>query len=275
MEIHHKVDKTQLQQFELFVKATEIAEHCNIPLHVKLLPLGHTDFGWHTIFPHCPFCKATARVKRWERKYPTALYDCQVCGRKYSPAETAQSERMDEERDDLREMFEPSRFLAFVKAYLLAHGETSEDADAIIRETEAREAIRQEKLRVLQEGHKKKRAFLKEHIFKGLEATTPPADCQDETPSCWYTGEVFTEILRRCDEYGVLVQIMIHDSIDGRMDRQESAKISDKSLLEQEGNRQKLPPHIENPRELLRQWQGEGCDGKFMADYRVPDGIVQ
>jgi len=279
IEIHHKVDKRQLREFELFVKATEVAEQCNIPLHVKLLPLGHTDFGWYTIFPHCPFCKAAARVKRWERKYPTALYDCHVCGRQYSPAETARSERMDEDRDDLRELLGLTRFLEFAKEYLMAHGETSEDADAVIRATEAQETERQEKLRALQELHKKKRAFLLEHIFEGLQAVSPPPseDTEDEplpAHDSWYDAKVFTEILHRCEQFGVLVQSMTHDSEDGATDRQETAPFS-RPFNASEADRPSLPPHIKSPEKLLRKWQVEGCNGKFRAHFNVPDAIVR
>jgi hypothetical protein len=119
MEIRQKVDKRQLQDFALFAMAAEIAEQRNIPLHVVLLPLGHTDFGIYTTFPHCPFCKAAARIERWQRKYPAELYDCRVCGRRYSPAETASSRRMEYEQDELRDLLGPSRFVGFAKVRLL------------------------------------------------------------------------------------------------------------------------------------------------------------
>ncbi len=45
-----------------FLKALEAAIRWELPVHVSLAPLGHTDFGWYTIFPHCPRCKANACV---------------------------------------------------------------------------------------------------------------------------------------------------------------------------------------------------------------------
>ena len=60
-----KVDHDQLGQFSTLIAAIDRSEANGVPLHVELLPLGHTDFGIYTIFPHCPLCKATARVGRW------------------------------------------------------------------------------------------------------------------------------------------------------------------------------------------------------------------
>jgi hypothetical protein len=42
MKAANKIDGNQLRDFSLFAKATELAEERNIPLHVTLLPLGHT-----------------------------------------------------------------------------------------------------------------------------------------------------------------------------------------------------------------------------------------
>lgn len=278
MEINHKVDKKLLWEFTHFVKATEVAQQQNIPLHVNLLPLGHTDFGWHTIFPHCPFCKAAARIERWQRKYPTALYDCHVCGRRYSPAETAQGKRMNKEQDDLREVLGTARFLEFVKEYLIVHGETAESAGEIIREKEAQEIAKQENLLKLQAVQKKKREFLEVRIFNGLETASPPPSHyeEDELSSQkerWFTSKVFYEVLRRCEIHGVLIRRMIHDSFDGKTDRQESPRNFGQTEAMQTS--QKLPLHIANPREIFNKWLSEGCDGKFNAAYQVPDEVVQ
>src|SRR5215831_14011467 len=81
MEASKKLDEEQLRDFALFVRAVELAEKHLLPLHVSLSPLGHTDFGFYTVFPHCPFCKAATHTPHWQRKYPAALYTCHVCGR--------------------------------------------------------------------------------------------------------------------------------------------------------------------------------------------------
>lgn len=260
MAISRKMGAKQLREFALFAKATEMAEKGNIPLHVVLLPLGHTDFGIYTIFPHCPFCKAAAHIQRWQRKYPSTLYECHVCGRKYSPSETASSNRMDDNGPGLRELLGETRFLKFAKEYLTAHGESSDDADAIICETEAREAARQKKWRENERLQKKKAAFLKDNVFFGIETVSPPrcfGDGQDEDRGLWFNGEAFAEVLRRCKAHDISVNFMIHDSSDGGTDRQEMSR------------------RISDPLTLLRQWQDEGCNGKFSAGYNVPEKLVQ
>jgi hypothetical protein len=262
MEIQKKVDKRHLQQFALFAQAAEIAEERNVPLHVKLLPLGHTDLGYETVFPHCPFCKAAARIQRWQRKYPAALHECRVCGRKYSPVETAQSKRMDDDdRDELRELLGPTRFREFAKDYVIAHGHTIEEAELIVRETETWELRRQETWREKKILWNKKRAYLAEHVFTGV-ATVPPPPCfkdEEETPDRghWFNARAFAEVLRRCEQHGIPVTMMLHDSADNKTDRQEFSR------------------KIENPIELLRQWEQEGCTGKFSGSYNVPDDLVK
>ena len=260
MEISKKADTRQLRDFSLFAKATELAEEGNMSLHVTLLPLGHTDFGIYTVFPHCPFCKASARIQRWQRKYPSTLYECHVCGRKYSPSETATSKRMDDEGPGLREVLGENRFYQFAKEYLIAHGESSEEADAIVYETEAREKARQEKWREKAQLQLKKDAFLKDNVFAGIETVSPPrcfGDGQDEDLGFWFNCDAFAEVLRRCEAHVIGVNFMIHDSPDGNTDRQEMSR------------------RISDPLALLRQWLSEGCNGKFSAGYNVPEKLVQ
>src|SRR5258708_2964393 len=49
-----------------FVNALSIAISWELPVHVSIGPPGHTDFGYHTVFPHCPRCKTEAPVERWK-----------------------------------------------------------------------------------------------------------------------------------------------------------------------------------------------------------------
>jgi hypothetical protein len=261
IEATSKADQRQLRDFALFVKAVELAEMHRLPLHVSLAPLGHTDFGFYTVFPHCPFCKAATRTPHWQRKYPTALYQCHVCGREYSPAETASQERM-EDRDELRDVLGPGRFRQFAKEYLIALGETDESAELIVCETEAQEEVRQQKLQAMRDLHAKKDAYLAAHVFVGLENVTPPPaeSGEEEVPNSrnrWFRAEAFAEVLRRCAAKGVVVNMMIHDSPDGKTDRDEM------------GHTQ-----IQDPLAVLDRWRNEGCNGKFHASFNVPDKLV-
>lgn len=272
MEINHKTNDKHLRDFALFAKAIELAERHNIPLHVELMPLGHTDDGVYTLFPHCPFCKAAARIKRWQMKYPAALYTCHVCGREYSPAETAASERMTEPQNELMDLLGPVGYLDFARQYLVAHGQTPERADEIVREMEVRDARRQEELREMQKRVRKVRALtdalLAKYVFAGLETVPPPVsiwsddvEAEDKSKECWFRGQEFAEVLRRCDTLGIAVISMQHDSPDGKTDRWQFLT---------RGTRR-----IESPLEVLDQWRKEGCDGKFHASFNVLDKLDQ
>jgi len=262
MEAENKVDHAQLRDFALFVRAAGIAAQRSLPLHVSLAPLGHADFGFYTVFPHCPFCKAATHTAHWQRKYPSALYPCHVCGREYSPAETASQERM-QDLEELRVILGPTRFRDFAREYLVTLGETSEGAESIVRETEVQEERRQEILRHTRELQAKKDAYLAEHIFVGLEPVSLPlGECVDDeaagTPSRWFEGDVFAEVLRRCATHGIAIHSITHDSPDGNADRHEFGYAE-----------------IEDPLAVLHTLREEGCNGKFSASYMVPDKLVR
>ncbi len=80
-----------------FLSALQVAMVYDLPIHVALLPPGHVDFGFHTIFPHCPRCKADPPIGKLDEREVT----CPVCGNIYRPAET-----MSMEEDPLRKLIE-------------------------------------------------------------------------------------------------------------------------------------------------------------------------
>jgi hypothetical protein len=73
--------------------ALDVSITHGLPMHVWLSPLGHTDFGVNTVFPHCPRCRAFAGF-RWRSPYPSDPTTCGVCGNIFSPAQTASTERL-------------------------------------------------------------------------------------------------------------------------------------------------------------------------------------
>ena len=264
MEAAGKVDHRQIRNFASIISAIESAKQRNLRLHVQLLPLGHTDFGIYTIFPHCPFCKANAPVKPWQRRYPTELFTCEVCGTKYSPSETASMRRMDSEDRSLREALGIDGFLRFAKEYLIARGETPEAADGIIEETETMERQREEKVQKQIETNRRRDVYLDTHVFAGLPSVPKPRselfDDEDPAPEAsgrtkWFAGDTFAEVLRRSERLGIKAMIMQHSSADGENDRIVSNGIKE-------------------PLTLLSQWRSEGCTGKFHAHFRVPDSLL-
>ena len=82
-----------------FLQALAAAIEWDLPLHVSLAPLGHTDFDMYTVFPHCPRCKANAPFGRWKVEFPDDPYQCKVCGHTFNPSEHHSSECDEREYD--------------------------------------------------------------------------------------------------------------------------------------------------------------------------------
>jgi hypothetical protein len=263
-ELAALVSNRQRDQYNLFIQAIEVSLSRNLNLHVKLGPPGHTDFGILTTFPHCPFCKAEANVERWKRKYPTELQTCEVCGTRFSPAETAKMQRDDYDSDDLRKILGQERFGQFAVEYLVANGAIPSEAQAIMVETERTHSERMEKLRLGWERAKREQKFVSEVVLAGLpRVPAPPSaffDDEEENDAerdaaDWFDGETMTEAIRRCLQRGIQVGSLMHESIDEDFSRYEAQKV------------------ISNPLELLAKWRSEGCNEKFNAGFRVPDGM--
>ncbi len=249
-----------LDELREFVRAAELAEANGLRLHVSLAPPGHTDLGWYTVFPHCPVCKAAARLPRWRREYPTALYACEACGTKYPPAETASSERDRYESSDLRDEL-GERFPAFARAYLVAQGLSDADAAEVVARNEARERERQQKLADVRRRARRQDQFVRAVLFAGLH----PVDDRDEDDGgsdgddtgrlALFDATEFAEVLRRCEDKGINVLFMLHRSKAEQQDRYER-------------------PDKTRPLELLARWQAEGCRERFAATFGVQDALL-
>lgn len=259
-----KGDRDQVRQFKTLIAAIERAESSHLALHVEMLPLGHTDFGVYTVFPHCPFCKAAARVGRWQRKYPSELHTCSVCGTKFSPAETGSAKRMDWDRRELRKVMGETAFRDFAKAYLVECGETPERAVAIVVASEAEEVRRKAMNQQRAEMEARKKQFLEKHVYHDLACVEPPPpefpDDATETPvvaeyTGWFRAAEMTQVLDRCGQLGIRVTMLQHHSSAGDRDRLEMRDLKE-------------------PLGVLVRWQAEGCDEKFYAACRVPDSLV-
>ena len=117
-----------------FLKALEAAVRWELPVHVSLAPLGHTDFGMYTVFPHCPRCKANAPVGRWKESYTKEPHECRVCGHTFIPDEHHSSERDDHdwEADRLEKQMGEAGYGQFVRAFLLHRGCSPEQVEEVI-----------------------------------------------------------------------------------------------------------------------------------------------
>lgn len=127
-------DDPQDKDVRHFLKALEAAVQWELPVHVSLAPLGHTDFGMYTVFPHCPRCKANAPVGRWKESYTKEPHECRVCGHTFNPDEHHSSERdgFDWEADRLEKQLGEAGYEPFVRAFLIHRGCSPEQADEVI-----------------------------------------------------------------------------------------------------------------------------------------------
>ena len=233
-----------------FARATELVEANGLPLFVHMATPGHVDLGFHTTFPHCPMCKAEANLKRWQRKYPVELRACDVCGTVYSPAATASSERMSDEREpDLRQILGQPRFVAFAKEYLVSQGMAAAAAEQMVVEQEAKEERRRKDLAAVHRKHRLADEYLHAHVFVGL---SPVYDAEHTSKSLpRFTAADYAEVLRRCQKLGVRVISIWHMSEDGDLDRHRVCG-------------------ADAPEQIFHDWQTEGCRGLFFGTFEVP-----
>ncbi|QDU25830.1 Serine/threonine-protein kinase pkn1 [Anatilimnocola aggregata] len=117
-----------------FLNALDTAIRWELPVHVSLSPLGHTDFGWYTVFPHCPRCKANASVGRWKENYQATAYECRVCGHEFNPDDHHSMERDDFDWDanSLEKQLGPMAYQQFIKSFLLQRGCSSGQVDEVV-----------------------------------------------------------------------------------------------------------------------------------------------
>ena len=127
-------DDPQDKDVRHFLKALAAAIRWELPVHVSLAPLGHTDFGMYTVFPHCPRCKANAPVGRWKESYPKEPRECRVCGHAFNPDEHHSSEwdEIDWDAHSLEKQLGEAGCETFVRTFLLHRGCSPEQVDEVI-----------------------------------------------------------------------------------------------------------------------------------------------
>jgi hypothetical protein len=255
---HHR----HLADLTAFVRATDLAARHHLPLHVSLAPLGHTDFGIYTVFPHCPFCKAPAQLPRWRRQHPTQLHTCPTCGTRYSPAETSSQERMslDDDRTELRHILGPKRYDDFATSCLIQSGLTESQARDALAAHHAWEHARDARIAQDQDRARRQSQFLHSTLFAGLHPThddDPEADehtdVADKLP--YFSADDFATVLRRCTDQGIKVLMMFHKSQSEHLDRHETRRLPD-------------------PTAVFSKWRAEGCNERFAAFFKVPDSLL-
>ncbi len=117
-----------------FIHALKAAMDWELPLHVSLAPLGHTDFDWYTVFPHCPRCTANAPVGRWKTEFSSEDFECKVCGNVFNPNEHHRSERMDGNwaASSLETQLGETEYENFTRRFLAHRGSSDKQTEEVI-----------------------------------------------------------------------------------------------------------------------------------------------
>ncbi|MGD9647232.1 MAG: hypothetical protein AB7U73_16085 [Pirellulales bacterium] len=244
----------RLNDLDTFVRALSTAQQQRLDLYVDMAPPGHTDFGYYTVFPHCPQCKAEACIERWQRRYP-AQHVCHACGTQYSPAETASSKRDDYAAPDLRDVLGNTKFPSFAKAYLKEQGLDDIAAAKIVFATERQEA---ERRRSIAEAHRReqlRQSYAKKVLFAGLYSVSDEPDHENYCDTQLFSAEEFRLLLARCQANRVRIGTMRHVSQQVAGDR-----------LVTQG--------VAYPSKTFEQWTSEGCNELFGASFIVPDKLL-
>jgi hypothetical protein len=249
---------SELRDLTRFIRATELALQHRLHLHVSLAPPGHSDLGYVTNFPHCPFCKAeSTNAGRWKRKYSTEVTTCGICGTRFVPAETARSMRDDEwDSDALRKAMGPQRFPAFLKVYLMHHGVREDLAEHIVETTEAESRERERTEELAKARERRQEQYLRTTLFAGLNPKLLRADDAENSPtSPHFAAPEFAELLRRCEMNRIKISTMHHRSKDGELDKWAWKK-------------------LDRPAHLFAKWRRQGCAEWFGATFVVPDELL-
>ncbi len=250
-------NERETSDVRLFVRATERAK-AGVALHVSLLPPGHVDFGWRTIFPHCPVCKAEADLPRWSGKPPIEPYTCKVCGRMFIPSGTACSIREQFDLADLKQQMGATHYFRFARAYLMRNGTSGAAADAEVKLWRDHDVAAARRAELGKQRDRKRARYTAELLFRGLHPTYENGDAAAVREARFSAAE-FAELLVRCQKQDVHVFVLNHWSAD-------PAKVRRESVMR--------GTHPGDPIPLFNRWRAEGLNESFSAALGIPDWVV-
>ena len=117
-----------------FLNALVAAICWELPVHVSLAPLGHTELRLVYRLPALPSVQSERSAGRWKDTYPSTPHKCRVCGHTFNPDENQSSEQddMDWDADRLDKQLGNAGYEQFVRAFLIHGGCISKQVDEVI-----------------------------------------------------------------------------------------------------------------------------------------------
>ena len=252
---------SELQGLKRFCSGLKLAHEQGVMIHVELLAPGRQVLDVLSIFPHCPACRASALDQPWQRPYPSALQLCSACGMKFSPSETASSQRVVSLGSNLYDLLREKGYRALSVSFLARRACPSTEASAIVDaivKTIEEERVFEEHLKTIRD---RQREFLRDRVYAGLASVSPPpsdvieVDSRSIDDQVWFESKAFELVLERAMDLGVTVRYMSHIG---------KTASDEKHIWEQIGN----------PLIRLKEWTAGGCQGKFSALLIVPNQIL-
>ena len=211
---------SQRTDLENFVSAVGAALQHNLILHVRFSPPGHTDFGWHSVFAHCPRCKAGAPVHPW-KETPSLTLECEMCGELFDPATTAHHEAMERpERSDLLESLGAERYRDFAVGYLLRRGASEAEARKIVEDRITPNPEIERRIQLAREKSARKRHWIRTVLFAGMGELIDP-NTKGSTATLYRFGLSAAEVellLQRCLDWNVEISSIRHKSDEEQWD---------------------------------------------------------
>ena len=255
-----RLNETERERAKLFdlVRAFDAALENDLKLHVRFFPPGHTDFGWHTTFAHCPRCKAGAPLPPWQET-PSQNMECEICGFDFDPAETAKMETMERENreeTDLLKNMGAERYRNFANGYLIERGASAKAARQAVEsffESEENRRIQRVKTKL-------KHAWQRDVLIQGLGRLRANSEAENATVSSfWLSVAEVEELIERCRRWNIEIYSITHCS-DENEDNIQRATVKDFGSLEA----------------AFLSLRAQGCDGSFyVGSAKVPDELLE
>ena len=254
--------KQQSEDLNNFVLAIDAALQHDLTLNVEMFPPGHTDFGWHSIFAHCPRCKVGTPLDPWKKTRSQRL-TCGICDLEFDPATTAKRERFpsaSSENPSLLKMLGEARYRSFAVSYMMREGARRQEANQAVQDFLTPDPEIEKRRQLIREKGKRKQQWIRSVLLQELGQLREAGDREAALIwSFWFSTAEMEILLQRCRQWNVEVSSIHHESENEHWDelRATSAEFG---TIEAAFT------------DLLAQ----GCDERFsIGTFKVPDELTE